>query len=233
MSLRPLPLRRLLDMAMPRRCAACGARLSPTERVVCSTCYMHIPRTGHGLRPRDNNLARVFWGLADVERAAAPYRFTSHSELSRMIYAMKYRLRPDIGTALGRMAAGELAATGFFDGIDVIVPVPLARRRLRERGYNQSEAIARGVKAVTGIGMETKALVRTVYEASQTSLQRWQRVANVGSAFSRRHADGLRGKHVLILDDVVTTGATMLACASTLACVEDITVSVMALAFTE
>ena len=123
---------RTLDFISPRRCAVCGGRLSLTEHAVCTVCCLRLPRTGFCLTPTDNPVARLFWGQAAVERAAALFYYEARSETSRLIYALKYRGRPDIGVALGRQAAVELAAAGFLAGIDVAVPVPLARRRQRE-----------------------------------------------------------------------------------------------------
>ncbi len=224
---------RTLDFISPRRCAVCGGRLSLTEHAVCTVCCLRLPRTGFCLTPSDNPVARLFWGQAAVERAAALFYYEARSETSRLIYALKYRGRPDIGVALGRQAAVELAAAGFLAGIDVAVPVPLARRRQRERGYNQSEAIARGVSSATGLPVEARAVVRTLYRGSQTELSRQERLDNVEGAFCLKDSSRLEGRHVLLIDDVVTTGATAIACATAMARVPGIRISFMALGFSK
>lgn len=224
---------RVLDFVSPRLCAVCGSRLSVTEYALCSACCLRLPRTGFCLRPYDNPVAQAFWGQADVERAASFFYFEPHSEVSRMIYSLKYKGRPDIGVALGRLAAGEFMAAGFFDGVDVIVPVPLARKRLRERGYNQSAEVAAGVSSLTGIPVDERSVCRTAFKTSQTKLGRWERLGNVSGLFEVRRQERLLGKHVLLVDDVFTTGATVMACASAVAAVPGTTVSIMTLGFTK
>lgn len=224
---------RVLDFVSPRLCAVCGSRLSVTEHALCSACCLRLPRTGFCLRPYDNPVAQAFWGQADVERAASFFYFEPHSEVSRMIYSLKYKGRPDIGVALGRLAAGEFMAAGFFDGVDVIVPVPLARKRLRERGYNQSAEVAAGVSSLTGIPVDARSVCRKAFKISQTKLGRWERLGNVSGLFEVRRQERLLGKHVLLVDDVFTTGATVMACASAVAAVPGTTVSIMTLGFTK
>lgn len=224
---------RVLDFVSPRPCAVCGSRLSVTEHALCSACCLRLPRTGFCLRPYDNPVAQAFWGQADVERAASFFYFEPHSEVSRMIYSLKYKGRPDIGVALGRLAAGEFMAAGFFDGVDVIVPVPLARKRLRERGYNQSAEVAAGVSSLTGIPVDERSVCRKAFKTSQTKLGRWERLGNVSGLFEVRRQERLLGKHVLLVDDVFTTGATVMACASAVAAVPGTTVSIMTLGFTK
>ncbi len=220
---------RVLDFVSPRLCAICGGRLSATEQAICSPCCLRLPRTGFWAQPYDNPMAHLFWGQMTVERTAALFYYEAHSETSRLIYALKYRDRPDIGFAMGRMAALEFMATGFFDGIDVMVPVPLARKRQRERGYNQSEEIAAGVASATGLAVETRAVERTAFRGSQTNLSRQERLDNVDGQFRMTDAKKLQGLHVLLIDDIVTTGATIIACATAMASTPGIKFSVMAL----
>lgn len=220
---------RLLDFAAPRRCAVCGGRLAAGERGLCAACLLRLPRTMAWLTPADNMVARMFWGVFPVGRAAAFFYYKPHSDVARAIYAMKYKGRPDIGFDLGRAAAVELAAAGFFDGMDVLLPVPLARKRQRQRGYNQSWHIARGVASATGLPVEARAVVRTAYSRSQTGLTPEQRRDNVAGAFALRCAGRLEGRHALIVDDVVTTGATIAACAAAMAAVPGARLSVLTL----
>ena len=131
------------------------------------------------------------------------------------------------------MAAAEFAAHGFFDGVDAIVPVPLARKRMRERGYNQAFEIARGISAVTRMPIIDKAVIRESFKRSQTKMNRWQRNENVEGVFSLVDGSALTGKHILIIDDVVTTGATVVSCARELMKAGDVRFSVMSLGFTK
>ena len=223
---------RMLDIISPRACAVCGGRLAVTEDCLCSVCGLRLPRTWFWREPCDNAMAHLFWGQLSVERAAALFYHEAHSETAAAIYSLKYHGRPDIGVALGRMAAAEFAMAGFFSGIDAIVPVPLARKRQRGRGYNQSERIACGVSEATGIPVLRDTVRRTAFSKSQTELGRWGRMENVEGLFRLADAAPLRGRHILIVDDIVTTGATIMACAKALKGAGDIRLSVMTLGFT-
>lgn len=225
---------RLLDLISPHTCAVCGGRLSVTEEEICSVCNMHLPRTGFHKHPCDNPMARMFWGLIPIERATALFYYAPHSETSHLIYSLKYYARPDIGVALGRMAASELIGTGFFEGIDIIMPIPLASKRRRERGYNQSEEVAKGVSCITNIPIMTNIVERTRFNQSQTHLYRWERRENVVGVFRLLKAgERLSDKHILIVDDVVTTGSTITACADVFKNVEGVKFSVFALGYTK
>lgn len=223
---------RFLDLIAPRLCCVCGNRLAITENTVCSVCVMHLPRTA--IRDFQNNpMAQMFWGLAPVERAAALFYYHVNSNTSNILYELKYRNRPEIGLDMGRLMASELMIAGFFDGMDVIVPLPLSRQRKRTRGYNQSEMLAKGIGEITGIPCETKAVGRKYFKKSQTRVNRYERRGNVEDAFMLLNAECLRGKHVLLVDDVVTTGSTMIACAETMKNIEGIRISYLALALTK
>lgn len=226
-------LRRLLNTVLPPMCEVCGTRLSPSEGGLCAACVMRLPRTGFALHPEDNDLAHLFWGRVDVERAASLVYYRPKSDTARLILSLKYDHKPTLCAELGRAMAAEFAAHGFFSGIDAIVPVPLTRMRRLQRGYNQSERIAQGVSSITGIPVETRAVRRTVFSTSQTQLDRWRRMDNVDGKFALADgAQSLAGKHILIVDDIITTGATVAACASALNVLPGVRISVASLGFT-
>lgn len=207
-----LPSQRLHNTLLPNRCIICGARLEPCETVVCAVCNIHLPRTGHSLTPGNNDMVRMFWGQITPERAIAYLHHYPHSESGTLIYAIKYGGDKATATALGRMMADECGRDGFFNGIDVIVPVPLSRDRERQRGYNQSLLIAKGISSSAGIAVGGNVMERTAFAQAQTELYRQKRHDNVAGVFRLTDAATIRGRHVLIVDDVVTTGATMTAC---------------------
>ena len=221
----------LLDLLAPRLCTACGRRLSPTERVICVSCNMHLPRTGFQQNAYDNVMARLFWGIIPVERAAALFRYEAGSRVSNIIYDLKYHDQPEIGREMGRFVGIEFSEAGFFDGIDAIVPVPLARKRQRQRGYNQSRCIAEGISRATGLPIYNKVVCRTKFVKSQTKIGRWERQENVDNVFRLKDPDAIRGRHVLLVDDVVTTGVTMIACARELLKAGDVKISLLSLGF--
>ena len=224
---------RILDFISPRTCAVCGRRLSPTERSLCSVCLLHLPRTAYQFTPDDNPMAQLFWHLTPVERAAALIYYEPHSELAQLVYDLKYRNRPDIGEDMGRLMANEMQIAHFFDGIDVLLPVPLSRKRLRQRGYNQSEELARGISEVTHLPLVTKAVIRKHFVRSQTQLTRYERQENVADMFELRDDHLIKGKHVLLIDDICTTGATLIACIDVLKNIPGIRLSVLTLGFTK
>ena len=199
------------------------------EEVICSTCNLHLPRTGFASHAYDNEMARRFWARIPIERAAALFYYEAGSEVSRIIHQLKYADHPEIGVTMGRMAAEEFAVNGFFEGIDMIIPIPLERKRQRQRGYNQSEEIAKGVNASTGIPIITNAVSRTVFHGSQTQKNQWQRMENVENAFKATGKVDLSGKHILMVDDIVTSGATIYICAQALLATADFKISVLSL----
>lgn len=207
-------LHRLLDFISPRACVICGCRLGITEEVICATCNMHLPRTYYDKNPYENEMARLFWGQMPVERAFAMIYYEPHSQVSRMVHSLKYLGHPEVGDFMGRMMSAELLGGTFFDGIDMIVPVPLSRKRQRKRGYNQSIEIARGISSLTGIPVADKIVKREKFVESQTQKHRWQRLENVDGVFRLCDNPSVDGKHILLVDDVVTTGSTIISCAN-------------------
>ena len=225
-------LARVIDLLAPRECAICGRRLAVSEEVMCGACNFHLPRTGFSANAFDNSMTRLFWKIIPIERAAALFFYEAQSQSSNVIYKLKYGHRPDIAEDMGRIAAAEFARDGFFDGIDAIVPVPLAKNRRRERGYNQSVEIAKGMSAVAGIPVLTEVANRDTFVKSQTTMDRWQRQANVASVFHLRDGSLIAGKHVLIVDDIVTSGATIASLAAELMYAGNVKFSVASLGFT-
>lgn len=204
---------RLLDLISPRLCVVCGDRLAVTEETLCSKCYLHLPRTDFGHNLYENVMAKLFWGQIAIEKATALFYYEPHAETANILYELKYKNHPEIGVVMGRMMAKELKNSGLFDDIDDIVPVPLAKKRERQRGYNQSMELAKGVSEVTGLPIDNHIVRRTKFVGSQTQRGRWERNENVENVFELIDGNNISGKHLLLIDDVVTTGATIVACA--------------------
>lgn len=222
---------RVLDLISPRLCVMCGQRLTVSEEIICSKCNFHLPRTHFQQDPYENEMAKLFWHQIPIERATALFYYEAHSETANILYELKYKNRPDIGEVMGRLVAKELQPSGFFDGIDGIVPIPLAKKRQRQRGYNQSQEIACGISEITNLPIYNNVVRRNVFEGSQTNKGRWERNENVEKVFEMTDETAIRGKHLLIIDDVVTTGATVIACAKELCKAGNVKVSVLALGF--
>jgi ComF family protein len=222
-------LHRILDGINPPLCGGCGAPLYEGEECLCHRCLNNLPRTNLHL-VTDNWIAQRFWGIIPIERATAMLRFTKESITQNFIHALKYRNCPEYGFMIGRMMAEEIAPSGFFDDVDCIIPIPLHPNREHQRGYNQSERIASGVADVTGIEVLTDAVARIRDTATQTMMSEQERVKNVAGAFRLSGKVDLEGRHVLLVDDVLTTGSTATACAEAFLEVNDIRFSILALA---
>lgn len=224
-------IERIIDTILPRPCVVCGRRLDIDDDVICAICDLNMPRTAFYRDPKTNLMAQQFYEKLDTERCAALFYFRSHADISRTIYAMKYGGRDDIAVFLGHATAQEVMASGFFDGIDVLLPVPLSRQKQRQRGYNQSERIAQGIAEETGLPIATGAVVRTKNTKTQTHLNSMQRIDNVKDAFALADPTDIRGRHVLIVDDVVTSGATVTACAKAAMQAGNVRISVLSVGF--
>lgn len=188
-----------------------------------------LPRAHIHLR-QVNEMEKSLWGKFPVERAEAYLYYIKGGDAQRILFELKYYGNLKLAYFLGRCMALELRSSDFFDGIDYIVPVPLHRKKLKKRGYNQSEVLAEGVASVTGIPMATDLLVREQYTETQTHKGNYERWMNVKGIFGCNSWENFKGKHLLLVDDVFTTGATVVACADALACIPDLKLSVLTLA---
>lgn len=204
----------MFDLLFPRYCASCGRRLSPTEKHLCCGCLRELPRTNYHLM-ETSPLEQMFWGHMPIERATALFFFSGQKTRSA-IHRLKYHNNPDIGAYLGKVLAEEISPSGFFDNVDAIIAVPLATRRLLKRGYNQCDWIADGISQHTGIPVIKNAVKRVRNNKTQTLLTTEERWENVEGIFKLTRPDAIAGKHILLVDDVVTTGATTISCAQTL-----------------
>lgn len=221
-----------ISLLFPRCCVVCGRSLAKGEECICAMCNINLPRTNYHLQ-KDNPVEQLFWGKIPLERATSFFFYRKGSDFRQILHQLKYGGQKEIGAIMGRYMASELTVSGFFEGIDVIIPVPLHKRKQRIRGYNQSEWIARGISAVTGIRIDTEVIVRRKHTDTQTRKSTFERWENVDGIFELHHAESLKGKHLLVVDDVLTTGATTVACASRLMEIEGVRISVLTLAVAE
>lgn len=219
----------LWELFFPRYCVVCGHRLSKNEEFLCVSCLVRLPRTNYHLHP-DNKLEKNLWGKIPLEHATAFLYYGQESDSQKLLYELKYYGNSNLGVFLGRWMASELRSSGMFQGIDCIVPVPLHVKKVRKRGYNQSEMLAQGISSVTGIPVCSQSLVRRQYTDTQTKKGVFARWMNVQDVFECTSLEAFEGKHILLVDDVVTTGATLVACADALAGASRLRVSVLALA---
>lgn len=214
----------IIGLIYPSVCAACGTPLFKWEKLVCTRCRSLLPKTGYELN-EDNPLARLFYGRVRLKAVTACFFFSKEGKVQRLIHELKYKGNADAGVFLGQELGKTIKEAPLFEGLDYLIPVPLHPKREKERGYNQSMMIAQGINEVTGIPIGDQYLVRSVNTATQTHKSKEERWQNVKDIFEIRHAEQLEGKSVLLIDDVLTTGATLEACALKLSTVKGITIS--------
>lgn len=202
----------LSSLLFANLCCGCDRHLNQGESGICSTCIYRLSYTDHHLY-QDNKVARHFWGKVSFHAAMAMLRYKKGSRAQRIIYNLKYNGRSEAGFKLGMMMAERLLESVLYQDVEVIVPVPLHKSKERKRGYNQSLYIAEGLASVLNIPVNNTVLIRNVATESQTRKGRYSRYENMQHAFSVWRPEELTGKHVLIVDDVITTGATVTACA--------------------
>ena len=222
----------LKELLFPRYCKVCRRRLMQGEQHLCLGCLLELPRT-HYERDPNNLLMQHFMEWPEVVRATAYFYYYKEGQYSSLIHHLKYYDHPEVGAYLGRLAANELHASGFFNDIDLIVAVPLSKKKLRQRGYNQCDYIARGISEITGIALCNNCIERVIDTDTQTHKGHSDRWKNTEGIFQITNPEVLKDKHILIVDDVTTTGATLHACISALLTIPSVRVSAFALAATK
>ncbi len=221
-------LSNLVDLFFPRVCPVCGRALNAQEGYVCDMCMVDLPRTGYHER-EFNAVEQLFAGKVRIERASGYFFYERGNNYASILHDIKYHNQPLLGEWMGRQFALETAGSELWNGIDLIVPVPLHRNKLIMRGYNQSEYIARGMASVLGCHVEN--IVTAVREhETQTNKGLHERLSNTEGIFAVKHPERHCSQHVLIVDDVVTTGATLLSCAEALLAIPDVKMSIATLA---
>ncbi len=204
------------EILIPRTCEVCQNRLYAGESIVCTKCATTLERTLWRGR-EGNGIERIMWEKIPIKRANATFHYDRTTNAEEVLFALKYRSKRHLGPYFGRCMAQDLEGTDFFSGINAIVPIPLSRERLRQRGYNQSELIARGLAETTGLPVRCDIVKRIVNNESQTRVSPQKREENVRGIFSVCTDEDLSRMHLLIVDDVLTTGSTVMSCGKELA----------------
>jgi ComF family protein len=220
----------LFSLFFPNLCLGCGQPLIRGEETICMLCHFHLPKTYFHNDP-DNVLNRVFWGRVNIEAVAAFVFFQKGSTVQHLLHQLKYRNKPEIGFRIGKWYGQELIYSDLFRDVELVIPVPLHPNKLRNRGYNQSRMFAEGLVSVMQADLEDRCLYRKVDSKTQTRKARYSRWENVENIFAVRNPEKIRGKHILLVDDVITTGATLEACARALLGVPGVRVSIATIAY--
>lgn len=204
-----------LSLVFPRTCCLCKASLFEFEDQLCKSCISKLPVTNYHLRPQNNDLVIKITGLTKPGSVISFLRFTKKGDSQHLLHLLKYKNKPEIGVELGRIYGNLLKTNGFSEKWDQITPVPLHPLKLKRRGYNQSEQFAKGLGDALGIPV-IHSLQRVLFTETQTKKTRMQRLENVAEVFAIRESLYVRDKTVLLVDDVMTTGATLTTCANVL-----------------
>jgi ComF family protein len=202
-------------LIFPDNCLACGGHLRYSERILCTACLLDIPLVRLA-DSEDNSFEQLFIGQIPYERVTAFFYYTKKNKYANLMHELKYKGNQQAGIFLGELFGNHLKNTGFTNDIDCIVPVPLHAKRKRTRGYNQSEILAQGIANSTSLPICANAVERSVNTETQTKKNKEERKQNVANIFTVSNPQLLQGKHILLLDDVITTGATTISCAETI-----------------
>jgi ComF family protein len=225
-------IKNLAEMFYPDLCIACNDRLVSQEKFLCMHCWQDLPVTNFHLST-ENKVAMLFWGRVQIENATSYFAYNKGSNYQHLIHFIKYKGLKELGFETGLRFGHVLKNTAFFGDADIIVPVPLHPEKEKQRGYNQSEWIARGLGTSMHKPVSVNNLVRKVHTSTQTRKNRFERWENVDNIFEITNPDEFAGKLVLLTDDVVTTGSTLEACVSGLLKISDTRVSIATLAFAD
>ena len=220
----------LLNLFFPNVCQACGEALLKQEKVVCFSCLYKLPKTGFHLHD-DNPVSRVFWGRVDLNAASSFLFFSKGGKVQHLIHSLKYKGNQETGVFLGKLFGADLQKSELFKSVDLVIPVPLHPKKQHKRGFNQSRSIAKGIGETMEIPLVTNKLIRIINTSTQTKKSREGRWDNVKNAFDVKEVSSLENKHILLVDDVLTTGATLEACAQNLLKIQGVKVSIATLAY--
>lgn len=221
-----------ISILFPDCCNACGTELYHGEKLICTHCLFDLPYTDFHIY-QDNPVAKLFWGRVYCNQAMAMLYFRKGTRVQKLIHHLKYKGRTDLGLALGKLLGERLSSSTTYPLAQLIIPVPLHPKKEKSRGYNQCKCIADGISASLHIPVLTTALIRQVQTTSQTKKSRYNRFENMKAVFHIADPAALKGKHIMLVDDVITTGATLEACAQVLLASGISKLSIVALAFTE
>lgn len=219
-----------VSLLFPNLCVACARHLLPRENGICRICTSRLPYTFFHKLPA-NVVERVFWGRVEIARATSLLFYRKGEQAQNILHAIKYHGNHTLGHEMGRMLGDALLQSDWLKDIDLIVPVPLHPRKQRMRGFNQSEIIVRGLSACVNIAYSSDVLARVLFTSTQTRKNRFERYQNMEGVFAVTDVPMLQGKHVLLVDDVLTTGSTLEACAHEILKVPGTKVSIATLAY--
>ncbi len=219
-----------MSLIYPRHCEACENILFQHETFICHLCMISLPKCD-SLQLTNQQLHLLFMGRIPLVNASSFYAFEKKGRVQQLLHAIKYQHQKELAAHIGNLFVKEYANNNLFEDMDIIIPIPLHKKKLKQRGYNQSEWFAKGISAQTKKEIDITSLRRTIETSTQTKKKKFQRWKNVEGIFELHHQHHLTNKHVLLVDDVITTGATIEAAWQVLKDIEGIRLSVASIAF--
>jgi len=226
-----LYLQHFLHLFFPHTCEGCGTDILDDKSVLCAACFTNLPVTGFmGLE--GNTVEKIFYGRVKIAAAGSAFYFNKNSTMQHLIADLKYHRNKEAGFYLGKLLGNELAKTNRFNTVDAIIPLPLNPRKEKKRGYNQAAVIAEGIQSVWPKPILNNKVIRKIFTDTQTHKNRVSRWQSMQGVFAAEQIEKLQHKHLLLVDDIVTTGATLEACATAILQVPGTTVSIATVAYT-
>lgn len=225
-------LKNLLKLIFPQLCFGCDALLLLNEEIICSTCRHDLPLTNHHLN-QSNDTTKKFYGIINLEFGASMLYFHKKGIVQKLIHNLKYNGKEEVGQMLGKWYAEDIKRLEIIKSIDYIIPVPLHPKKLKERTYNQVDSFCEALSTTTSLPFNKKLLIRVKYNKTQTKKSKNERQENVQNIFDVVMEDHFNGKHFLLIDDVITSGATLELCAKALLKIPNSKISIITIAYTQ
>lgn len=222
-------LKPIINLFFPEVCNACKNTLHDNEKYICTICRHNLPVTNYH-KTNDDFVKKVFYGRAKLEQATALLRFEKKGIVQQLLHDLKYREQQQIGTFLGKWLGIELKETNNYNAIDMVIPVPLHKTKLRSRGYNQVEKFGKEIALALNTEYQDKILQKITNTSSQVNKKRFARWQNNTELFAVANTQKLNNKHILLVDDIITTGATLEACIVELNKANNIKISIATMA---
>lgn len=219
----------LLNILFPNLCCSCSTVLKDNEKLLCTVCRHELAVTAYS-DLKNNPVINVFKGRVKIEYATALLRFEKNNSTQQLIHQLKYKNQQDIGSFFGMWLGEELSKSAISPNIDAVIPVPLHKKRLKQRGYNQVTTFGTAIANVLQTAFYDDVLIKTSNTKSQVDKTRWARWQDKDHSFELKNADKINNKHILLVDDVVTTGATLEASALTLQKANNVKISIATIA---
>jgi ComF family protein len=218
-----------LHIFYPHVCLGCGSDLLNEKNLLCIKCIAALPNTNFALHAA-NPVEKIFWGRLPLTAAHSEFFFAKESLIQHLIHQLKYKGNKEIGFYLGELMGRSLLNSNRFANIDSLIPLPLFSDKEHKRGYNQATILCDGISSITKIPVDKTSVVRQRFTETQTRKHRTERWENVEGSFVVKNATALKGKHILLVDDVVTTGATLEACGNAIIKTDETKISIATLA---